>query len=329
MAAHNVTELATYHLTLFSSMKVLLTTTSFQDTPGKHQELLNKQDFEIDSLRGPLTEEQLLPIIDQYDALICGDDDLTAPVLEKGKNGRLKYISKYGVGLDRIDLVKAKELGIPVTNCPGVNQVSVAEHVFALLFSFCKNIHLEYNVTKAGGWKRYVNREIFGKTIGIVGLGAIGVEVAKRGAAFGLTVIAYDPYAKPEIAEKYGVKMQETFKDLAAQSDIITLHVPHTPQTEKLISKDLVENTLKPGVIIVNTARGKLIDIDAVKLGLEKKVIAGYLADVLDIEPMPENYAMKDWDNVLITPHIGSRTYESVERQGSAAVENLIKMING
>ena len=136
-------------------MKILLTTTSFQDTPGRHQELLYSQGFEIDKLRGPITEAELLPIIANYDAVICGDDEYTEAVIAKGVAGKLKYISKYGVGLDKIDLDAAKKYGIPVTNCPGVNQISVAEHVLALLFTFSRHIHLEYNVTQQGKWKRY------------------------------------------------------------------------------------------------------------------------------------------------------------------------------
>ena len=117
-------------------MKVLVTTTSFQDTPGRHQQLLNEQNYTLDYLRGPVKEEELVPIIQNYDAVLCGDDEYTRKVLEKGKSGKLKYISKYGVGLDKIDLTAAKELNIPVKNCPGVNQISVAEHVLALLLSF-------------------------------------------------------------------------------------------------------------------------------------------------------------------------------------------------
>jgi D-3-phosphoglycerate dehydrogenase len=308
-------------------MKVLLTSTSFQDTPGKHQELLKSQSFELHTLRGPLNEQEIMAVVANYDAVICGDDEYTAKVLEVGKAGRLKYISKYGVGLDKIDLKKAKELGIPVTNCPGVNQVSVAEHVFALLLSHCKNIHHEYNVTKEGGWKRYVNREIFGKTIGVVGFGAIGKEVAKRAIAFGLDVVIFDIYLDKDYAAKLGYTIAESFADLASMVDIISFHVPHTPQTEELISEDVVLNVLRPGVIIVNTSRGRLVNNDAIKWGLNEGIISAYLADVLDVEPMPVNYEMKDWPNVLITPHIGSRTFESVERQGTFAVKNLIEMI--
>ncbi|TNE53585.1 MAG: hypothetical protein EP338_11025 [Bacteroidetes bacterium] len=309
-------------------MKLLLTSTSFQDAPGAHQELLNEQGFEIDRMRGPLTDDELRPVIANYDAVICGDDEYTEEILKIGKAGKLKYISKYGVGLDKIDLEAARALEIPVTNCPGVNQVSVAEHVFALILSFVKNIHLEYNITRAGGWKRHVSTEIHGKTMGIVGLGAIGKEVAKRAHGFGLNVVAFDKFVSADfIRENDYIQTVDSMEDLAKQADIITLHVPHTPETEDLINTNLVENHLKKGVILVNTARGKLVDLKALNDGMDREIIGGYLADVLDIEPMPENYPLKDRENVLITPHIGSRTYESVQRQGLFAVKNLLELL--
>ncbi|MBI2259905.1 MAG: phosphoglycerate dehydrogenase [Flavobacteriia bacterium] len=309
-------------------MKLLLTSTSFTDAKGVHQDLLNKQGFDIDVMRGPLFDYELKPIIANYDAVICGDDEYTAEILEIGKAGKLKYISKYGVGLDKIDLKKAKELGIPVTNCPGVNQVSVAEHVYALLLSFVKNIHLEYNITKDGGWKRHVSTEIYGKTLGIVGLGAIGKEVAKRATCFGLNVIAFDKFVSADFINEHPfIKLAENFEEIASKSDIITLHVPHTPETESIINAQIINEKLKKGVIIINTARGKLVNLEDLIKGLDSGTIGGYLADVLDIEPMPENYVLKDKENVLITPHIGSRTYESVQRQGLFAVQNLIKLL--
>ena len=123
--------------------KILVTTTSFQDTPGAHHEHLINQNFDIDYMRGPLVAEDLIGIIQNYDGVICGDDDYNEEVLKKGVNGKLKVLSKYGVGLDKINLELADKLGLIVTNCPGVNQVSVAEHVLALLFCFEKNIHLQ------------------------------------------------------------------------------------------------------------------------------------------------------------------------------------------
>ncbi|WP_369999080.1 NAD(P)-dependent oxidoreductase [Winogradskyella sp.] len=311
-------------------MKILLTSTSFQDTPGQHQELLKKQGFTVDILRGPVYEDELLLIIQNYDAVICGDDEYTEEVLKRGKEGNLKYISKYGVGLDKIDLIAAKELGIPVTNCPGVNQVSVAEHVMALILCFQKNIHLQHQTTQNASWKRLIGNEIFGKTIGIIGLGAIGKELAKRANAFGLHVLAFD-INKDEVFlnDHKEITFVNDIKEIFYGADIISLHVPHTKQTEHLISKDVIFNELKKAPIIVNTARGKLVDVDGIIEGLKDYKIKGYLTDVLETEPITPNEKLIGVENVIITPHVGSRTYQSVERQGLMAVNNLINMING
>ncbi len=309
-------------------MKLLLTSTSFQDNKGAHQDLFNRQGFDTDYLRGPIIEDRLLEIIDQYDALLCGDDELSRSVLEKGKAGKLKFISKYGVGLDKIDLKAAGELDIPVMNCPGVNQISVAEHVFALLLTFFRNVHHEYNHTRSGNWVRLTGTELYGKTIGIIGLGAIGKEVAKRAYCFGMNVMVHDKYPDMEFILKFKMFNTPDISEIYSKSDIISLHVPLLPETENMINGDIISNCLKKGVVIVNTARGKLVNLDGLKKGLLNGIIKGYLADVLDVEPMPENYALKDFDNVIITPHIGSRTHESVEKQGLMAVNNLIEMTN-
>ena len=310
-------------------MKVLLTSTSFQDTPGKHQELLREQGYDLDTLRGPISENELLPIIGKYDAVICGDDEYTEAVIKKGKEGNLKYISKYGVGLDRIDLEAAKKYGIPVTNCPGVNQVSVSEHVLALLFTFEKNVHLQHNSTRNGSWKRWVGHEIQGKTIGIVGLGAIGKELSKKANALGINVIACDLHRDDEfLAQNPFVTFESNIETIYEKADIISLHIPHTPKSEYLINEEVVQYKLKRKPILINTSRGMLIDTNAVLKGLKEGKLRGYLTDVLAHEPMLEYEPLKGVENVLITPHVGSRTFQSVERQGTMAVENLIKLIS-
>jgi D-3-phosphoglycerate dehydrogenase len=310
-------------------MKILLTSTSFQDTPGAHHDLLNRQGYQVDILRGPVTESVLLPIIQEYDAVLCGDDEYTEKVLIKGKEGKLKYISKYGVGLDRIDLDAAKKLGIPVKNCPGVNQISVSEHVLALLFTFEKNVHLQNETTKQGSWARMTGNEIQGKTIGIIGLGAVGKELAKKALALGMNVIGFDLFKNEAFLDAYPEMIfTENIADIYANADVISLHIPHTPQSEKLINADVIFNQLKKTPIIINTSRGMLIDTDAIIKGLSEGKIRGYLADVLAIEPIDENEKLKGVENVIITPHVGSRTYQSVVRQGSMAVENLMEMIN-
>ena len=309
-------------------MKILLTSTSFQDTPGNHQELLKATGYEVDNLRGPVKADVLLPIIGNYDGVICGDDEYTAEVIEAGKKGQLKVISKYGIGLDKIDLTATKEWDIPVTNCPGVNHTTVAEHVFALLLSFVKHIPTELAHTKNGEWTRYTGNEIFGKTIGIIGLGKIGKEVAKRASAFGLTIIAFDQYWDQDFANTYKISQAHTPNELLTNSDIISLHTDLNAQTKHIISTDRIKNILKQDAIIINTARGELVELEGLIWGLNEKKIKGYLTDVLEEEPMKKDHPLKNYSNVFITPHIGSRTFESVERQGTMAVENLLKFLN-
>ena len=307
-------------------MKILLTTTSFQDTPGKHHELLNSQNWDIDYLRGPVEESVLLPIIHKYDGVICGDDEYTREVIKAGKEGKLKVLSKYGVGLDRIDLEAAKEFGVAVTNVPGINQVSVSEHVLALLFTFSKNIHLQYNSVQTGSWKRGIGSEIQGKTLGIIGLGAVGKELAKKASSLGMKVMAYDIFKDQEFLDKYSViNFTTDIDDIYSKCDVISLHLPHTKQTDKIINDIVITTKLKKQPIIINTARGKLIDPSAIISGIKNKLIKGYLSDVLETEPILENEILLGIENIIITPHVGSRTFENVQNQGIKSIENLSK----
>lgn len=309
-------------------MKILLTTTSFQDTPGKHHDLLNSQNWDIDYLRGPVEESVLLPIIHKYDGVICGDDEYTREVIKAGKKGKLKVLSKYGVGLDRIDLKAAKEFGITVTNVPGINQVSVSEHVLALLFTFSKNIHLQYNSVQTGSWKRGIGSEIQGKTLGIIGLGAVGKELGKKASALGMKVLAFDIFKDQEFLDKYSeISFTTNIDDIYSKCNIISLHLPHTNQTDKLIDDIVITKKLKKQPIIINTARGKLIDPEAIILGIKNKLIKGYLCDVLETEPILENEVLLGIENIIITPHVGSRTFENVQNQGIISINNLKKII--
>lgn len=308
-------------------MKVLLTSTSFQDTPGIHKEKLYNVGLEIDFLRGPLKEEVLLSIISNYDGLICGDDEITRKVIQTGLKGNLKIISKYGVGLDKVDTKAAKELGIPVTNCPGVNHITVAEHVIALLLSFYKNIHLEHNITQQGAWERLIGHEVYGKKIGILGLGKIGKEVAIRAKAFGMEVLAYDSDIDMDFVSRINITSKESIEALISDIDILSLNIPLTKSTNGMINKELLAHA-KRDIVIVNTSRALIIDQNILIDSLEKKRIKAYLTDVLEIEPMIKNHPLLQFDNVIITPHIGSRTYESVQRQGLMAVENLFNALN-
>jgi D-3-phosphoglycerate dehydrogenase len=307
--------------------RILITTTSFQDTPGSHHNLLNDQNFEIDYLRGPLEESILLPIIHKYDGVICGDDEYTDKVLSTGKNSKLKVLSKYGVGLDKIDLESAKKLKIKVTNCPGVNHTSVAEHVLALLFCFEKNIHLQYNSVQQKSWNRMIGNEIQGKTLGIIGLGAVGKELAKKSIALGMKVIGYDIIENKEFIKNCPIVFTSNIEFIYNNCNIISLHIPHNKNSDKIINHDVIFNKFKNKPILINTSRGKLIETNALIDGLNNDKISGYLTDVLEDEPISNNEPLVGIKNTIITPHVGSRTYQSVEKQAIMSINNLIKSL--
>ena len=307
--------------------KLLITSTSFQDTNGIHKDELEKLEIEVDFMRGPLNEMKLLEVIENYDALICGDDEITTAVLEKGFSNKLKVISKYGSGLDKIDLISAQRLGIKVTNCPAINMYSVSEHVFSLLFAFTKNICTINNNIRNGIWKRPINTEIYGKKIGILGLGSIGKEVAIRSRAFGLKVIAFDLEIDKCFCEKYEIDFSQTLEYILENSDIISIHLPLLPDTLNLINNENFSK-LKDGVIIINTARSKIINKKALIKALESRKIGGYLADVFDVEPILFPEELLKFDNVLLTPHVASRTKENIVQQALASIINLKKMMN-
>lgn len=308
-------------------MKVLLTSTSFQDCEGSHKDLLNQQGWEVSYLRGPLRKSEIINEVAKYDALICGDDELDREVLEKGVKGKLKYISKYGVGLDKIDLDAAKEFGIPITNCPGINQIAVAEHVLALIFSFFKNIHISHATTSNGEWNRPIGNELFGKKIGIIGLGSIGKELAKRTPYLGLETFVYDTEPDLDFIKVQGnLKKLDSIENIFAICDIVSLHIPLFECNEGLISKSVLLKFAKPGLVLVNTSRAGLVNEQDVLDAIQEGKLGGYLTDVLAVEPMDESCLLRNNKKVVITPHIGSRTIESIQRQGFQAVINLIKL---
>jgi len=309
-------------------MKILLTSTSFQDTPGKHHDALLDTGYKIDKIRGPATEKTLLPIISEYDGVICGDDYFTREVIERGKRGRLKVLSKYGIGLDKIDLDAAEEFGIKVANCPGVNHVVVAEHIFALILTYYKNIPEEINITRKGKWERLIGHEIYGKKIGVAGLGRIGKEVLLRAKAFGLELYAFDKYMDMDFINMHQVKVCDTLENLFSKVHIVSLNMSLNDENSKCINKNIIENHTNKGLLLINTARGKLVDENAILFGIRNKILSGYLTDVLEEEPMDKNHAFIKYNNILITPHIGSRTYQSVERQGLMALSNLTKYLS-
>jgi D-3-phosphoglycerate dehydrogenase len=307
--------------------RILLTTTSFQDTPGEHHRILADTGWEIIRARGPLNEAQILELVGEIDALICGDDAITRRVLERACP-RLKIISKYGIGVDKIDVKSATEFGLPVLFTPGVNHTTVAEHTFLLLLALEKNLISAVDATRQGRWKRQTGHEVLNKTLGIIGLGRIGKEVAVRAGAFGMHPIGFDIYWDVKFAAQHGVGRAATLDELFAVSDYISLHTNLTPETRDMINARSIAR-MKKGVIILNCARGEIVHTADMVAALQSGQVAGYGADVLDQEPPPADHPLLKLSNCIVTPHVGSRTYESVVRQATAAVKNLILAMNG
>jgi D-3-phosphoglycerate dehydrogenase / 2-oxoglutarate reductase len=308
-------------------MKILLTTTSFQDTPGAHHDLLASKGWEIIRARGPLNEADTLKLVGDVDGYICGDDAITRKVLEKACP-KLKVISKYGIGVDKIDVKSATEFGIPVLFTPGVNHTTVAEHTFLLLLALEKNFLYGVDASRRGEWKRKTGHELLEKTIGIVGLGRIGKEVAIRARAFGMTPIGFDIYWDENFAKEHGVKRAATLDEIFAASDYISLHTNLTPETRDMISAKSFAK-MKKGVLILNCARGEIVNTADMVAALKSGRVGGYGTDVLDQEPPPADHPLLTLPNVVVTPHIASRTYESVVRQATTSVKNLLLVMSG
>src|ERR1017187_746200 len=255
-------------------MKILLTTTSFQDTPGSFHDLLASKGYELVRERGPLPEARMLELAGDFDGFLCGDDGITRAVLQKSRP-RLKVISKYGIGLDKVDVKAATELKIPITFCPGVNHTTVAEHVFGLMLAIYRDIVPQCNFVKSGQWKRLTGHELAGKTIGIIGVGRIGKEVAIRARAFGMNVIGYDIYWDDKFAQQYSVQRAGSIEDVLKVSDIVTLHTNLTDETRHLANARRIA-LMKKGAVLINTARGELVETHDVVAALDRGQPLGY-----------------------------------------------------
>ena len=272
--------------------------------------------FEVDC-KYDLKPEQLKEIIGNYDALIVrSGTQVTAEIIDAAS--RLKVIGRAGVGLDNVDLKAATKKGIIAMNTPGGNTTSTAEHAFSLIMALARNIPQAHGSMKAGKWERskFQGVELYGKTLGVIGLGRIGSTVAKFAQGFGMVIKAYDPFLSPEMAAKRGIVMS-TFEDLIKNSDFITVHVPKTEQTSGMIGEKEIA-MMKKSVRLVNCARGGIIDEAALVQALEAKRIAGVALDVYDEEPPKPDLPVFKFDACVLTPHLGASTAEA---QVNVAIE--------
>jgi D-3-phosphoglycerate dehydrogenase / 2-oxoglutarate reductase len=311
-------------------MRILLTTTSYQDTPGKHHALLASSGYEVVKARGPLPEAEMLKLVTSgggFDALLHGDDIITRAVIQAALP-RLKCLSKYGIGLDSVDVKAATDLKVPVLFTPGVNHTTVAEHTFGLMIMLAKHLVPQVSSVKKGQWKRITGIELAGKTLGIIGLGRIGKEVAKRAKAFDMKVVAFDTYWDEPFANQYGVVRLQTADDVVRNCDILSLHMNLTEENREFINKCRIQ-TMRDKAIVLNCARGGLVNEHDVAEACKSGKLYGYGTDVLEEEPIKAPHPFQEVENIIVTPHIGSRTFESVERQALMATENLLRLLKG
>lgn len=287
----------------------------------------------VESLRAQSGWEIVVSNPKEYQSHLADSDALlvrsavkvTKDVLAKAP--RLKVIGRAGVGVDNVDLDAATEAGVLVMNTPGGNAVSVAEHTLALMLSMARSVPQASASTKSGKWekKKFLGNELRGKTLGVIGLGSIGREVVKRAKPFEMKFVAHDPYVSSQTATDLGVQLV-TLQELYAQSDYISLHVAHTPETDRMLSVEAFAR-MKPGVRIVNCARGELIDGEALRHALETKIVGGAALDVFEKEPLEEGNLLLQQESLVATPHIAGSTEEAQEIVGVRIVEQLVEYL--
>lgn len=308
------------------SKKVLVTPRSFGKTSRVPFEMLEKLGYEVivNKTGKQLSEDELVEAVRDIDGLIVGLDPVTDRVLRAAKN--LKVVSKYGVGTDNIDKASARELGIAVTYTPGANNESVADFAFSLMLGSARSIGKLDAVVRSGRWEKIIGTEVYGKTIGIIGTGAIGKGVAKRATGFDMNVLAFDIYPDQAFADKIGMKYVDK-ETLLREADFISLHVPLTKEMHHFIGREEFA-IMKKTAFIINTSRGGIVNESELYDALKDKVIAGAALDVFEVEP-PLGNRLLELDNILLAPHCGASTTDATDRMGVMAVEGLASILEG
>jgi D-3-phosphoglycerate dehydrogenase len=288
---------------------------------------LLRENFEVD-LGLEMSDEELRAAIGGYDAiLVRSATQVTPELIDLADN--LKVIGRAGTGVDNVDIPAATRRGIVVANAPESNSVAAAEHTLALALALCRNVPQAHGSLVGGAWERpkFKGTELYGKTLGVIGFGRIGQLVAKRAQAFEMEVIGFDKFVSAERFHDLGVEGAAELDELLGRADVVTLHVPKTPETIGLIDAAAVA-AMKDGARLVNCARGELVDLDALLAGLESGTLAGAALDVFPAEPFTEHpiFARPD---VVVTPHLGASTAEAQDRAGVVTAEQVTAALTG
>jgi D-3-phosphoglycerate dehydrogenase len=309
-----------------SKYRVLVTSTSFGKADPLPLQRLRECGCEvIENPHGrPLKEEELIPLLAEVDGVIAGLDDYTEKVIQSSP--QLKVISRYGVGVDKVDLTAAESQGVKVTTTPGVNTQAVADLTMALMLAVARKVPKADASAKDGKWEKIFGHSLHQKKLGLVGLGQISRAVAKRARGFDMEVSIFTRYPDSSFAEAVGVRYAD-FDELLEQSDFLSLHCAVTEDRAGMIGYEQLKR-MKPAAYLINTARGALINEEDLYRALKEGIISGAALDTYVHEP-PKGSPLLTLENVVTTPHIGSYTYETVLEMGLTSVENLMKVLEG
>lgn len=304
--------------------RVIIGTRSFGSTSRRPWEILEQGGCEVESVDiVTISDAELIQSLSDADGFIVGARRITDEILAGAP--RLKIISMHGVGIDHFDLDAARRRGVMIANCPGANADSVADLTIGLMLTLARRIHLASALVRRGDWGRFPGVQICDKTLGLLGFGAIGREVARRAAGFRIRILVHDPYLEPETAASAGCEPVD-LETLFTESDFLSLHAPATPETIDIINRRTLEK-MKPSAFLLNMARGELVNEAELAGALAEGLIAGAGLDVFSAEP-PTGNPLVEMENVVATPHIGAHSREATTNASSTAAANVVRALN-
>ncbi len=307
--------------------RVLITATSFSTLTPEPEERLVAEGYELvhNPYGRPMTAEELRPLLKDVDAVAAGVDDFHPPAFDEAN--RLKVIARHGAGMDCVDVAECTRRGIMVANVPGANAEAVADMAVALMLAVARHVPEGDSSTKAGRWENTYGRDMFQATLGLLGLGRIGKGVARRGRGFSMRVLAYDPYFDEGFAADHGIERADSVEQVMREADFVSVHMPLLPETRGAINSGKLA-LMKPTAILVNTARGAIIDEDALADALEAGRIFGAGLDVYAAEP-PTNSRLLKCPRTVTMPHVSSNTPGALLGMGNGVTDAIIAVLNG
>jgi D-3-phosphoglycerate dehydrogenase len=305
--------------------RLLVTPTSYGKNDSRLKTELEAQVGEViyNPTGKPLTSDEVAKLLPGIDGYIAGLDGIDANALKSAD--RLKVIARYGVGFDNVDLKVAKEKGIVVTNTPGANSVSVAELALGLMLALARQIPEAVDAVHQGKWPRYSGISLEGKTVGILGLGAIGKQLARRLSGFDCKILAFDPYADAAFGKEHQIEIT-TLDDVIKQADFVSLHLPLLPET-RLMVNDSFLGKMKKGSFLINTSRGEVIDEQALLKALQSGHLKGAGLDAFTVEPPDPKNPLLTLPQVIATPHLGAQTDGATSNMGWFAMRDCLAVL--